>query len=233
MGHSSTFFRNFAENMYNQIKMNKLFALAVACLFAGSMLVSCDDYESYADKKKKENAAINAYIANNNVNVISEETFAANGYKTDVSKNEFVLFRSNGIYLQIVRQGCGEKLKNQEKADVLCRFTERNLLGDSIQLSNDILYYSSLPEKFSVYNSYGTFTGSFDTSNSLMYQAYSNASVPSGWLYPLTYINLGRPVKDTDEVAKINVIVPSSQGQYYASMNTYPCLYTLTYERGQ
>ncbi len=215
------------------MKINKLFAFALAGLFAGLMFISCDDYETYAEKKKKENAAINAYIAKNNVKVISEETFAANGYKTDVSKNEYVLFRSNGIYLQIVREGCGEKLKNQERADVLCRFTERNLLGDSIQLTNDILYYSSLPEKFNVYNSYGTFTGSFDTNNSLMYQAYSKASVPSGWLYPLTYVKLGRPSAETDEVAKINVIVPSAQGQYYASLNTYPCLYTLTYERGQ
>ena len=215
------------------MKMRKLFAFALVGLFAGLMFVSCDDYETYAEKKKKEKAAISAYIAKNNVKVISEETFAANGYKTDVSKNEFVLFRSNGIYLQIVREGCGEKLKNQETADVLCRFTERNLLGDSIQLSNDVLYYSSLPEKFRAENNSGTFSGSFYTDNSLMYQAYTKQSVPSGWLYPLTYINLGRPVKDDDEIAKINVIVPSAQGHYYASLNTYPCLYTLTYERGQ
>jgi hypothetical protein len=215
------------------MKMKKLFAFVLVALFAGLFLESCNKQESYADKKKKENAAINAYIAKNKVRVISEETFAANGYKTDVSKNEFVLFRSNGIYLQIVRQGCGEKLKNGESADVLCRFTERNLLTDSLQLSNDILYYSSTPEKFYVVNNYGTFNGSFDTSSSLMYQAYTKPSVPSGWLFPLTYINLGRPVKDDDEVAKINVIVPSAQGQYYATMNTYPCLYNLTYQRGK
>ena len=215
-----------------QLKMKKVFAVAFACLFMGLSFVSCSDTETYADKKKKENAAINAYIANHNVNVISEETFAANGYKTDVSKNEFVLFRSNGIYLQIVREGCGEKLKNGETSDVLCRFTERNLMGDSIQLSNDLLYYAAVPEKLSVTNTSGTFTGSFYTDQSLMYSAYSSASVPSGWLYPLTYVNLGRPTNEGEEIAKINVIVPSSQGQYYASMNTYPCLYTLTYQRG-
>lgn len=213
--------------------MKKLFTFAVVAIFFGMMLTSCNKTESYADKKKQENAAISAYIANTKVSVISEETFAANGYKTDVSKNEFVLFRSNGIYLQIIREGCGEKLKDGETADILCRFTETNMLTDSVQLSNDILYYSSLPEKFSVVNNSGTFTGSFDTKSSLMYQAYTKASVPSGWLFPLTYINIGRPVYDTDEVAKIRVIVPSSQGQYYASMNTYPCLYVLTYSRGR
>lgn len=213
--------------------MKKTLSFAVIALFAGILLGACNKQESYADKKKKENAAINAYIAKNKVRVISEETFAANGNVTDVSKNEFVLFRSNGIYLQIVRKGCGKQLKNGESADVLCRFTERNLLTDSLQLSNEVLYYSSVPEKFSVVNNYGTFNGSFDPASSLMYKAYSKASVPSGWLFPLTYINLGRPVKDTDEVAKINVIVPSAQGQYYATMNTYPCLYTITYQRGK
>lgn len=213
--------------------MRKIIIYTLVALFCGTMFTSCNDYESYADKKKRENAAISAYLSENNVSVITEETFAANGYKTDVKKNEFVVFRSNGIYLQIIREGCGEKLRSGETADILCRFTETNLLGDSVQLSNDILYYSSVPEKFSVVNNSGTFSGSFDTSSSLMYQAYSSASVPSGWLYPLTYINIGRPVLDTDEIAKIRVIVPSSQGQYYASMNTYPCLYTLTYEKAR
>ncbi len=201
-------------------------------LVGGLILVSCSDTETYADKKKKENAAIKAYLNDNNVKVISETTFAAQGYTTDVDANEYVLFDSNGIYLQIIRSGCGEKLQSGETADILVRFTEYNLLGDSIQLSNDILYYSSIVETITVTNSSGTFSGSFDTSNSLMYTAYSSASVPSGWLYPLTYLYIGRPEKEDDEIAKIKVVVPSAQGQYYASYNVYPCLYTLTFERG-
>ncbi len=209
--------------------MRKLFSLFVAG-FVAMLLASCNDYETYADQKKKENSAINAYIAKNNVNVISEETFAAQGYTTNVAKNEFVLFESNGIYLQIIRHGCGEKLKNGETSDILCRFTEYNLLADSVQLSNDILYYSSIPEKMTVVNNSGTFTGSFDTKRSLMYTAYTSASVPAGWLYPLTYVNVGFPINKDDEIAEVKVIVPSAQGHYYASMNVYPCLYTLTYQ---
>ncbi len=212
--------------------MKKALFLLSSLVLAVAFLSSCNNSESYADKKKKENAAINAYIADNNVKVISEETFAQQGYTTDLDQNEFVLFDSNGIYLQIVRQGCGEKIKNGETVDILCRFTEYNLLGDSVQLSNDNLYYSSIPEKFSVVNNSGTFTGSFDTESSLIYAAYTSTSVPSGWLYPLTYVNIGRPVNDDDEVAMINVIVPSAQGHYYASVSVYPCLYNLTYERG-
>ncbi len=212
--------------------MKKTIYKTIVGLLLLVFVASCSNSETYADKKKKEDAAINAYIADNNVKVISEDTFAAQDYTTNLDNNEFVLFDSNGIYLQIVRQGCGEKLHSGETATILCRFSEYNLLGDSLQLSNDNLYYSSIPEVFSVVNTSGTFTGSFDTDYSLMYLAYSSASVPSGWLYPLTYVNIGRPVYDDDEIAKINVIVPSSQGQYYASVNVYPCLYVLTYERG-
>ncbi len=212
--------------------MKKQLSTLIAMALVVAFVASCSDTESYADKRKKEDAAIEAYIANNNVQVISESTFEAQNYTTDLDRNEFVLFNSNGIYLQIVREGCGEKIKNDETVDILCRFSEYNLLGDSLQLSNDNLYYSSIPEKMTVYNNSGTFTGSFDTDNSLMYAAYSSSSVPAGWLYPLTYLKIGRPVDIDDEIAKILVIVPSAQGQYYASVNVYPCLYVLTFERG-
>ena len=196
-------------------------------------MLSCNKQETYADQKKQENAAINEYLAKNNVKVISEETFAAQNYTTDTTKNEFVLFDSNGIYMQIRRKGCGEKIKADGKPrDVLVRFDEYNLLTDSLQLSNNVLYYSSLVEMMTVTNISGTFTGSFDAENSLMYSAYGSQSVPSGWLYPLTYVNVGRPTNEDDEISKIRIIVPSSQGQAYASQYVYPCLYDLTFQLG-
>ena len=66
-----------------------------------------------------------------------------------------------------------------------------------------------------------------------MYRIYQSASVPAGWLVPLTYINLGRPINEGDEIAKVRLIVPHTQGQAYASQNVYPCLYDITYERGR
>lgn len=206
----------------------------IILLFLGlSFLWSCNDTETYAERKAKERAAIGKYIADSAVNVISEAKFKANGYKTDVSKNEFVLFESNGVYMQIVRQGCGEKLKDGETAYVLCRFTERNLLTDSVQLTNDILYWSAIPDRMSVTNTSGTFTASFDTNMSVMYQAYGSASVPGGWLVPFTYIDLGRPETADQEIAKVRLIVPAAQGQTYATQTVYPCLYDITYKRGR
>ena len=197
------------------------------------MFVSCNDYGTYAEQRDRENSAISRFIRDSSITVINETQFAEQGYTTDLDKNEFVLMKSSGVYMQIVRDGCGEKIKNGETTTVLCRFTERNLLTDSIQLTNDILAFASIPEKMSVTNTNGTFSASFDTSSSLMYTFYSSASVPSGWLIPLNYIKVGRQVSPDDEIAKVNLIVPSTQGHQYASSGVYPCYYTITYEKGR
>lgn len=211
--------------------MKKIYSILLVFVAATMVFMSCSDVETYAEKKDKERAAINSYLSKNNVKVISESEFASKNYTTDTLKNEFVLFDSNGIYLQILRKGCGEPLANGETCDIYCRFSEYNLLTDTLQVTNNVDYFSSIPEKMNVKNTSGTFTGSFDAGNSLMYSVYSSTSVPAGWLFPLTYINIGVPVNDDDEIAKIKVIVPSAQGQNNASMNVYPCLYEITYQR--
>ncbi len=169
----------------------------IAVLMAAMIVVAaCSHTETYQEKRDKEISAINSFIAEKNVKVISEETFFAQDSVTDVSKNEFVLFEASGVYMQIVRKGCGEKLKNGETATVLCRFTEYNLkLGaDSVTLSNEFLISSSLnpsyavnPERMTITNTSGTYSGYFDTS-SYMYLAYgmsqNSTSVLSGWLVP-------------------------------------------------
>lgn len=211
--------------------MRKL-SFALLTLIGVLTAMSCSDTETYADQKKKERSAINAYLADSAVTVLSESEFKANGEVTDVSKNEFVLFESSGVYMQIIRKGCGEKIKTGETATVLCRFLERNILDspDSIQLSNYNVSY--LVDKMMVKNTSGTFTASFDTSSSMMYLSYGSQAVPSGWLVPLSYINIGRPTSDDEEIAKVKLIVPHSQGQSYASQYVYPCLYEITYQRG-
>lgn len=203
---------------------------------------SCSNTETYAEKRDKENAAISQFISRNletskklfsiPISVISETDFEAAGCKTDTVKNEFVLFESTGVYMQIMRQGCGEKIKSGETANILCRFKEYNLLTDSLQLSNEFFSTNYYTDKMSVTNLYGTFTGSFDSAWSVMARQYTSTSVPGGWLVPLRYINVGRQSKPGEEIAKVRIIVPSAQGQYLASANVYPCFYELTYQRG-
>ena len=105
-------------------------------------MASCSHYETYAEQKEKETKAIRQYIADQNISVISEEEFHNKGRVTDISKNEYVLFAASGVYMQIVRQGCGSIIKDGETCTVLCRFSERNLLTDSLLLTNDVIYYS-------------------------------------------------------------------------------------------
>lgn len=208
----------------------KLALLACAALFT---LMSCDDTESYADQKKKERSAIRSYIAKENIKVITEKEFHAQDSTTDVSKNEYVLFETTGVYMQIIREGCGEKLKDGETATVICRFKEWNLLTDSLQLANNIENSSlNFPDLMSVKNTSGTFKASFIQSSSVMYSIYGSGSVPAGWLAPLSYIKIGRPAKPGEEIAKVKLIVPHTQGHQYASSGVYPCLYEITYQRG-
>lgn len=209
--------------------MKKLTYLLLA--FVGIMtLLSCDDSETYAEQKDRERAAIMSYLTQTGAEVINEAKFFMQDSMTDISRNQFVYLSSSGVYMQIIRKGSGEKLKDGEEAKVLCRFTERNLLlgADSILLTNDILYYSSTYDKMSVSNNSGTYTASFMTP-SLMSSTYG-AAVPAGWLAPLPYINLGRQSKDG--IAKVRLIVPHTQGQAYASQSVYPCLYDISYQRG-
>lgn len=215
----------------------KKIIITITAVLAVTILAACRDQETYADQKKREVSAINQYLADSTVNVISEAQFIANDYVTNVEKNEFVLFESSGVYMQIIRKGCGEPLKNGETAQVLCRFTEWNLLTDSITLTNNILYYASVVDKMTVTNTLGSFTASFDATSSLMYGVYGQPSnstaVPTGWLVPLTYINIGRPQKEGDEIAKVKLIIPHSEGHLYASQNVTPYLYEITYQRGR
>lgn len=219
--------------------------LTIFLMFISAALAftSCNDTETYAEKREKEDAAIakfllggtamSKYFCNNKpVTAISETDFEQRGYVTDTTKNEFVLFESTGVYMQIVRKGCGEQIKQGETTSVLCRFVEANLLTDSLQLSNQTTTSHFLYEKMTVTNNSNSFTGVFDATYSMMNQVYGSTSVPGGWLVPFRYIKVGRQSTPDEEIAKVKLIVPSSQGQSYASMQTYPCFYELTYQRG-
>lgn len=218
---------------------NRILLFIMSALVLSVSLVSCDDDETYADQLAKENKAIKTYISDHNIKVISESDFYAKDSVTDTTTNEFVYFHNTGIYMQIVNKGCGEKIKNGETTRVLCRYSEYNLLNDpdTVQTTNNILYYQAIVDKMTVTNTNGTFTGYFDSSSSVMYQMYgssgSGTAVPSGWLLPFAFINIGRPVTATDKLAEVRLIVPSTQGQANASASVYPCYYEITYERGR
>lgn len=221
-----------------------IFSFLLVALAA--VLQSCNDDETYADKRKRENKQIHAFIKSGtrvmsedvegeyllnvpgNIQVISEDEFNRNDSTTNVEKNEYVYFKRTGVYMQIISKGQGSKLADAETSGVLCRYTEFNIATDSIQTTNDIISAEMKPDKMFVNNTSGTFMGTFVSG--VMFQSYNSSAVPPAWLIPFTYINLGR---NTADLAHVRLIVPGSQGQANASSNVYPCFYDITYQRGR
>ena len=203
--------------------------LAYILILLAVVLTSCNDYETYGDKKEKERNAIAKFIADSSFTVITEEEFVKNGYKTDLERREFVKLDKSGVYMQIVRQGCGDNVKESETLTIDCRYTEYDIINDSTMTQNVTVDFSSLPDRMTVTNSSGTFTATFISG--CMASIYGSTSVPAGWIVPLTYIKVGRPQTADETCSKVRLIVPHTQGHVYASSNVMPYFYTITYQR--
>ena len=220
--------------------MNKII-YTLLFVFGMIGLTSCNDYETYADLKEKEQDAISNFISREGIQVIDESTFKNQGETTDTTRNQFVHMSRTGVYMQIVRKGCGSPLEDKKSISLLCRFMEKNLLTDSILIRNDqksSFYVTSLGryidtsqyvDKMYLTRNGTTITAMFESG--MMQTYHSSTSVPGGWLVPLNYINVGRPEKEGDQIAKVRLIVPHSQGTADASSTVFPCYYEISYER--
>ena len=189
---------------------------------------SCNNYETYGDKKDKERNAISKYISDHGITVISEDQFNKQGHTTDVSKNEFVKFDRNGVYLQIVRQGCGSELEDGGRGTLVCRFAETNMFADTIQTYNNTPGYAATPDRMFISRATSVYSAQF--LDGVMSKVYG-ATVPAGWLVPMPYIKVGHPTSESEMCSKVRLIVPHTQGHAYSSSNVIPYYYEITYER--
>lgn len=226
----------------------RIYSILLVIVVMSSFFQSCSDNDSYAERREQEKKQIQAFLKTGAlvvdkdsgdsliyvppIKTITESQFYANDSTTDVSKNEYVLFAGTGVYMQIERKGTGKKLESGETATVICRYTEFNIATDSIQTSNNVLTYEGHPDIMIAQNTYGTLSGTFASG---VMKTFYGSSVPSSWLIPLQFINLRRQISDTSEIAKVRLIVPSTQGQSNAALytNIYPCYYEITYQRGR
>ena len=83
--------------------MKKLIFLFLSVIAAGSLFQACDNSKTYAEMLEDEKNAVNKFIKDSAINVISLEEFERDTI-TDLSRNEYVAF-SNGVYMQIVDRG--------------------------------------------------------------------------------------------------------------------------------
>ena len=122
-----------------------------------------------------------------------------------------------------------EKLKDGETANICCRFREFDIEADSATLRNNTDIYAARVDIMRVTNTSGTISGSF--TQGIMISVYGSASIPAGWLAPLSYVRIGRSKSLTDEKAKVRLIVPHSQGHTVAAQEVLPYFYEITYEK--
>lgn len=206
------------------MKRNSLLLALLAIL---SAMVACTDYETYGDKKEKERDAISDFIAYKNISVISEDQFNAQNNTTDVSKNEYVYLNNSGVYMQIVRKGCGKEIQDGENTNLLVRFIEQSIFDTTAIVTNWQEPYD--PDVMNITRATANYTASLKAGT--MYSAYGSYSVPAGWLVPFPYIKVGRDKNPDDEISKVRLIVPHTQGHTVAANNVAPYFYTMTFER--
>lgn len=225
--------------------------VAFAALFS---MAACSDSETYAEQRERELDSISAFLRNENIKVITEKQFQerwnAGVTLTDTSanNNEYVLFESNGIYMQVIDQGCGDYIKQGSSEEVLVRFDEYNIntrakiCDDALTCSNNLAAYSYYVDKLKVTNTSGTFTGLFVepaksmfciTYNYSSYTSSYSGTVPSGWLIPFSWVKIGRGNSENEKIAHVRILVPHTYGSTTASGNVNACLYDMTLQKGR
>ena len=209
---------------------------AFVALCGMTMLYSCDNGETYADMKEREKNAINRFIEDNNIKVISQDQFIAQDSTTNVEENEFVLFNEDGIYMQIESRGEGKsmiEMAKEQSADstisktILCRFLEYDIEGGDTITTNK--YSSSIVDKMLVKYIHRSRRYQASFIEGKMVEKYKSSVVPQGWIKPLDYIRLTR---NSGRIAKIRIIVPHSSGTSNASGYVLPMYYEISYQLG-
>lgn len=196
--------------------MRKILGLLGIIVFAAVSMSSCNDGKTYAEMMEEEKETISKFMSDSGF--VSIDQYPSNGV---FAENEFLLF-SDGLYMNVVDSGNGEKFKDGDIVTV--RFTEVNLSNQVIMSNMKSTAQGTNPDVFryrvSGSSQSGTFIYENDSEYPLMLQIYQSTSVPSGWLVPLKYVRDGAFVK---------LIVPHKLGQSDAVYYVYPCYYEIQY----
>ena len=211
--------------------MNKILYLVFSILSVSLLMTSCNDEETYADQKEREAKNIMQWISDHNIDVISLSDFLkdtiTNNPETgpDTTRNEYVLFEDNGVYMQIVRRGTGTIMGSDETWFMNARYEEIYIPnGSTLSLNR----FNSEPDLFYVTRTGGNYTASFQSG--VMANKYGT-SVPSSWIMVMPYI---KPLRlNGESAAKVRLIVPHNEGTQNAAQNVYPTFYEIIITKKQ
>lgn len=194
--------------------MNKLILFFLSLLVFGLTFQACDDTKTYAEMLEEEKDAINAFIKDNDIRIISQSEFYRNDSTTDISQNEYVQLAS-GVYMQIVDKGSenpADTVKNNDL--ILVRFMEYSIIEKDTMLTN--LFEPEIVDEFRYTVTSSSIAGIFI--EGYMLRGYQSSAVPAGWLVPLNYVR---------DMAHVKLIVPSKMGHNSAMQSVYPYFYDI------
>lgn len=210
--------------------MKKLIFLFLSVIAAGSLFQACDNSKTYAEMLEDEKNAVNKFIKDSAINVISLEEFERDTI-TDLSRNEYVAF-SNGVYMQIVDRGNEDDPEDTfaNNNNVICaRYLEKNIASNELTCFNVVLpeyinasdYYRS-PLTFRYVNENSSAYGivlSTPLDYDYLWTANSyGTAIPGGWLLALPYLR---------DNAHVRLIIPSKMGHSISQQNVIPYYYDI------
>ena len=209
--------------------MKKLIFLFLSVIAAGSLFQACDNSKTYAEMLEDEKNAVNKFIKDSAINVISLEEFERDTI-TDLSRNEYVAF-SNGVYMHIVYGGNSvDSEYTFANNNVICaRFLEKNIASNELTCFNVVLpeyinasdYYRS-PLTFRYVNENSSAYGivlSTPLDYDYLWTANSyGTAIPGGWLLALPYLR---------DNAHVRLIIPSKMGHSISQQNVIPYYYDI------
>ena len=172
--------------------MKKLIYIVLGLVAVSSVFSSCkDDDITYAEQKEREAKQVREWLDSHDIDVITLADFLkdtiTNNPETgpDYTRNEYVLFEDNGVYMQIVRRGEGKVIGTDETWYYNARYNEVYLgTGDTMTMN----YFQQDPDVFYVKRTGGNYTASFKSG--VMANTYGT-SVPSAWLITMPFIRPG------------------------------------------
>ena len=216
--------------------MKKLVFLFLSLLTAGSLFQACDNSKTYAEMLEDEKNAVERFIKDSAIHVISVEDFERNDTVTKAKANgdaydEFVFFSSEGIYMQIIDRGdYNADDKNEykfEDRDIICtKYKEINV--DTRELASFNIPVEEYMDAGQLYASPAVFVyvkketysaGTFIEMDYVWASYYASTAVPQGWLLALPYLR---------DNAHVRLIVPSKMGHQSAQQYVTPFFYDIT-----
>jgi len=206
--------------------MKKLIYIALGLVAISSLFSSCKDDEiTYAEQKEREAKQVRDWLDSHDIDVITLADFLkdtiTNNSETgpDTTRNEYVLFEDNGVYMQIVRRGNGKKVIGSDETWYYnARYSEAYLgTGDTMTMNN----FQQDPDVFYVKRTGGNYTASF--TSGVMCNTYGTP-VPSAWIMTIPFI---KPGFLNGDGAKVRIIAPHNQGTQSAAQSVYPTFYEI------